>query len=118
MSIIAAVAESKEGALALAAGVEEARNRGEDLVVFNLGLTPIDPGGIPADISWRVVERVGRGDRDPVDALLDEISEDPEITRVVVGLRRRSPVGKVLLGSVSQRILLNSPVPVLAVRPD
>lgn len=118
MSIIVAVAESKEGALALTAGIQEARDRGEDLVVFNLGLTPLDAESLPADLEWRVVERAGRGDNDPVDALMDEIEEHPGITRVVIGLRKRSPVGKLLLGSVSQRILLNSPVPVLAVRPE
>ncbi len=118
MSIIAAVAESLEGTLALSAGIDEARSRSEDLVIFNLGLTPVDPSDVPAGIQWRVIEREGRGDRDPVDALLDEIADDPRISRVVIGLRRRSPMGKALLGSVSQRILLNSPVPVLSVRPD
>jgi nucleotide-binding universal stress UspA family protein len=34
----------------------------------------------------------------------------------VVGMHRRSPVGKALLGSTAQRILLGAPCPVLAVR--
>ncbi len=118
MSIIAALAESREGELALHAGIEEARTRGEELIIFNLGITPINPADVPNDISWRAIERVGRADRDPVDALLEELSENPTVTRVVIGLRKRSPMGKALLGSLSQRILLNSPVPVLAVRPQ
>jgi len=118
VSIIAAVAESREGELALHAGIEEARTRREDLIIFNLGLTPIKPADVPTDISWRAIEREGRADRDPVDALLEEISENRTVTRVVIGLRKRSPMGKALLGSLSQRILLNSPVPVLAVRPQ
>ncbi|MFE2067230.1 hypothetical protein ACFXDH_33455 [Streptomyces sp. NPDC059467] len=43
-------------------------------------------------------------------------------TRLVIGIKRRTPVGKAILGSVSQRLLLllllQSPVPVLAVRVD
>lgn len=55
------------------------------------------------------------GDRDPVDAVLDEIP-DHSVDRLVIGIKRRTPVGKVLLGSVSQRLLLDSPVPVVAVK--
>lgn len=36
---------------------------------------------------------------------------------IVVGVRRRTPVGKTLLGSVAQRIILDAECPVLAVKP-
>jgi nucleotide-binding universal stress UspA family protein len=36
---------------------------------------------------------------------------------LVVGSRRRTPIGKFLLGSTVQRVVLDSPVPVLVVKP-
>ena len=51
-----------------------------------------------------------------VDALLDLMErEDAEL--LVIGIRHRNPVGKLLLGSASQQLILNCPKPVLAVKP-
>jgi nucleotide-binding universal stress UspA family protein len=44
------------------------------------------------------------------------VVEEVSAELVVVGIHRRSPVGKMLLGSTAQRILLDAPCPVLAVR--
>jgi nucleotide-binding universal stress UspA family protein len=41
-----------------------------------------------------------------------------EAELLVIGIKHRSPVGKLLLGGTSQRLLLECPKPVLAVKPD
>jgi nucleotide-binding universal stress UspA family protein len=46
------------------------------------------------------------------------VAEEVGAELLVVGLHRRSPVGKALLGSNAQQILLNARCPVLAVRAD
>jgi nucleotide-binding universal stress UspA family protein len=54
---------------------------------------------------------------DPADDLVNVATEvDAEF--IVIGLRRRSPVGKLILGSNAQRVLLDAPCPVLAVKAD
>jgi nucleotide-binding universal stress UspA family protein len=115
MSILIAVPDSPEGIAALHAGIAEARRLDTDLLVVNLALRPIELADLPADVKIEVLERRGKEDRDPVSAVLDEIGLHGA-ERLVIGIKRRSPVGKALLGSVSQRLLLDSPVPVLAVK--
>ncbi len=45
-----------------------------------------------------------------------EIAEAEEISLVVIGIRHRTPVGKLIMGSTAQEILLRVPCPVLAVK--
>lgn len=52
---------------------------------------------------------------DPADAILG-LARDERVDLIVVGVRRRSPVGKAFLGSESQDILLGADCPVLAVK--
>ncbi len=47
---------------------------------------------------------------------LISIAEANRADLIVIGLRRRSPVGKLILGSNAQRILLDARCPVLAVK--
>ena len=52
---------------------------------------------------------------EPAEDLIS-IAETSDAALIVIGLRRRTPVGKLILGSNAQRILLDAPCPVLAVK--
>lgn len=52
---------------------------------------------------------------DPAGALVDLVA-DVGAGMLVIGSKRRSAVGKFLMGSTVQRVLLDSPVPVLVVK--
>ncbi len=54
---------------------------------------------------------------DPAEDLI-AVAEAESADFIVIGLRRRSPVGKLILGSNAQRILLDAGCPVLAVKAD
>lgn len=53
--------------------------------------------------------------KDPVNDVLD-VADEVEADLIVIGIRRRTPVGKLVLGSNSQSILLEASIPVLAVK--
>ncbi|HLS25090.1 MAG TPA: universal stress protein [Beutenbergiaceae bacterium] len=53
----------------------------------------------------------------PAEDLL-EVADDEDARYIVIGLRRRTPVGKLILGSNAQQILLDSNRPVISVKPD
>jgi nucleotide-binding universal stress UspA family protein len=114
MSIVVAVTDSAEGPHALSVAVAEAKSLGTELVVVNLGLRPLDTSAY-GDLT--VVNRSGRRDQDQAEVVLGTISER-KASRLVIGMKRRTPVGKALIGSLSQQLLLRSPVPVLAVKLD
>lgn len=61
------------------------------------------------------VKRYVRGSS-PVEDLL-QCARDESVDLLVIGIRRRSPVGKLLLGSNSQDIILQADCPVLCVKP-
>lgn len=116
------------GQAALDAGIAEAKVRGTDLLVINStpGDSYIDAAfAQPAQVR-DVEERlatcgVASELSQPIgvyaaDALL-EAMERPEAELLVIGLKHRNPVGKLLLGSVAQQLLLECPKPVLAVKP-
>jgi nucleotide-binding universal stress UspA family protein len=129
MTILIGFVPTPAGEAALAAGLAEAARSGEDVVILNSprrGAT-VDADLIGEDVAedllakasaQGVAARVDHADHgsDIVDTF-EALVERTDARMVVLGLRRRSPVGKFLLGSDVQRLLLELEVPVLAVKP-
>ena len=67
------------------------------------------------DVSWQLQLDVGNDDvAEKILELTDKVSAE----LLVIGARRRSPVGKFLLGSVTQTLILEANMPVLVVKAD
>lgn len=130
MTIVVGYVPKPEGRAALRAALEEADLRKESLHVLNTsrGDAVVDPSfasdedlaevrrqletsGIDVEIEHRVSGNDGAED-------VTTAAERLGASLVVIGLRRRSPTGKFIFGSSAQRILLDAPCPVLAVKAD
>lgn len=128
MRIIAGFLHSPEGAAALERAIEEARLRDAELVVVHNMKDDIDALEQYEDDLAEMERRLGeegieyqvrglvRGNSPAEDLLLVADEEDADL--IVIGVRRRSPVGKLVLGSNAQEILLRSDCPVLAVKAE
>ena len=128
MSIIVGYVPSDLGRAALTAAVAEARWRGQKLHVANSRRTGplVERTAMDADETQAVLAQADdagievelldlQHEDDVADALLTA-AEETGAELIVIGLRKRSQVGKFIMGSLAQRILLQSEVPVLAVK--
>lgn len=119
MTIISTGTSTPESAAAWRAALAEAALRGEDVVWFSLdGTEPDEAEAREAGVVASVAHAQERG-RDAVGDLLEhaERAERVGASRIVVGVKHRSPVGKLLLGSAAQQIILEARVPVVCVKP-
>lgn len=64
------------------------------------------------EVDWTLQVITGE---DVAEAMLDLVA-DADADLLVIGARRRSPVGKLFLGSVTQNIILRADLPVLVVK--
>ena len=128
MTLLVGYIPSSQGDAALDAAVDEARIRGTDVVVVNIarGEAVLEHRRLYDDqaeaLSARLAEagvpftvRRELESQDAADALLD-VAKEIEPDFIVIGLRRRSPTGKLLFGSNAQRILMEAPCPVISVK--
>jgi nucleotide-binding universal stress UspA family protein len=130
MTIVVGFVPRAEGRAALRRAAEEARLRNTRLVVINSsrgGRELDDEDAVRSDKELaevratleeegieHEVRQLVRGN-DPAEDLI-AVAEETGADFIVIGLRRRTPVGKLILGSNAQRILLEAPCPVLAVK--
>jgi nucleotide-binding universal stress UspA family protein len=128
MTILVAYAPRPEGQAAIDKGIELAKSSGEFLIVLNA--SPGGSGEDPSRADVQDVERVEfllsvcgtpaefkqfvRG-KNVVDEL-QELVDTHNVSTLVIGLRKRTAVGKLILGSVAQEILMNISCPILAVK--
>ena len=128
MTIVVGYTPTPSGRSALLAAAVEARHRGQRVVVVNSsrGDALSDPGyAQQADLDWATatLEEAGvdftirqqmRGWEASEEVL--EVVREVSAELCVIGIRRRSSVGKMLLGSNAHRILMDAPCQVLAVK--
>jgi nucleotide-binding universal stress UspA family protein len=128
MTLLVAYVARPEGQAALDKGIEIAKRRNERLVVVNAspGGTKEDEAMIDVQESERVEKLLrtagidaefkqfvrGKSAVDEINALVDSL----QASVLIIGLRKRSPVGKLIRGSVAQELLLTVSCPVLAVK--
>jgi nucleotide-binding universal stress UspA family protein len=128
VTIVVGFTPTPVGRAALMAAAHVADERKQPLIVVNSsrGDALADPGfAQQADLDWAstTLEEAGvefsirqsvRG-REASEEVLD-VLEEVGAELCVIGIRRRTAVGKMLMGSNAHRILMDAPCPVLAVK--
>jgi nucleotide-binding universal stress UspA family protein len=128
MTVVVGYIPDQYGEAALAAGIEEAQRRGTGLVVVNAtkgdalvdrryvgeaGLAGLEERLAGLDMTHEVRQAIGP---DVAQEIL-RVATDTDAAVVVIGLRHRTPVGKMIMGSVAQEVLMEAQCAVLAVKP-
>lgn len=131
MTVLVGYVESPEGRAALNRGLEEAKLRGvpieivhaaraglrhdstEQIVEYRQKMEQLDEWLHKEGIEGRARQEIRSSEAS--DVLLEVAGEIPA-SLIVIGIRRRSPVGKLVMGSWAQQVLLGADCPVLAIK--
>lgn len=128
MTVVVGYIPNDQGEAALSAALEECRRRETGLVVVNStrGDRLVDPRYVQQSRTGELHERLTASgvphevrhftsEESAADDLLD-VAEEAGAELIVIGLRHRTAVGKLLMGSTAQTVLLRAPCQVLAVK--
>jgi nucleotide-binding universal stress UspA family protein len=130
MNIVTGFRPSTEGRAAVDRAVEEARLRGgtvlvvhsmhggerdelEKLMNYRKRFEELKADLEASGVAYELIE-YARGNSPAEDLLA--VARERDAGMIVIGVRRRSPVGKLVLGSNAQDVLLEADCPVLAVK--
>lgn len=130
MKIVVGYLPTPEGSAAVDHAVAQATTGQDTLIVVNTGrngdyahpnfasaqdLDALDAELTKAGIEHEVRQPVeGRSAAEEILAAAQDVGAE----LIVIGLRPRSPVGKLITGSTAQQVLLDAGCPVLAVKPS
>lgn len=129
MTILVGFSPNPEGFAAVEFGVAQAKLTGENIIVLNggIGESYDDPAIATKDqirqvtssleesgVEFELLQRIrGNSAADEIIGITDEIAD---LSLVVIGSRKRSPVGKLLMGSTAQQVILGVDAPVVSVK--
>ena len=129
MNITVGYIPTAEGTAAVDYAIEQAKLLQGSLIVVNTGkdgnyadpvfataedMDALDTQLAAAGIDHRIVRPT---DGAPAAASILAVAEESAADLIVIGIRRRSPVGKLITGSTAQAVLLDADCPVVAVKP-
>ena len=127
-AVVVGYIPSPEGVAAFERAKDEALLHGSRLVVVNTGqngdfatpsfATAQDVDAIRAELAKTGLDHdvvQPTGGLTAAEEIL-RVAAEEDASLIVIGMRQRSPVGKLFLGSTSQQVLLDAPCAVLAVK--
>lgn len=127
MTILVGYTPTEAGEAVVRFAIEQARAFGEDVLLFQSGEAGEGAAGALSESEAHVKQLLDEAGINhstkavhnlhaPADNILEEVVTGDGISMVVIGSRKRTAIGKLLLGSNAQRIILESPVPVVSVK--
>jgi nucleotide-binding universal stress UspA family protein len=128
MAVVIGYIPDEYGEAALTAGIEEAQRRQTGVVIINStrgdalvdrryvgveGMVTLEERLAESGVEHELRQTMGRDVAEEILAVATEVNADA----IVIGIRHRTPVGKLIMGSVAQRVIIDAACPVVAVKP-